>query len=705
MKKDQERALNAFAALESLPDGMLLEAEQALIAAEGGVIAPVKKPKSKGGFARFMSSGWTAAVLSGIVALAVLILVLRAGREPTAYPPPVQPAGSSITMSDHGADFTLSMELEDYPDGTNRLTVVMTAKSPGKRISSRGGWYLERITEEGAEPETIYYTEEVTISAKPARGEYATLTKTLLGTNTGGGFPAGTYRLHATEYDGEKYVSVAYCTFTVGEPDDVAPQPPKGSTIEMSDTEAPFTLATEQTDYEVGTNLIVAVMTAKQKGEADFPYSRWHLERVTEEGCESIFTVGSPDAYVESGIDPSGYATRKERVFMTDETLTAGLYCLHAVKGSGEDYVSVAFCYFTVGGDDTRPTLDYPPAAEQAYTVTTPDTLETGAIWLSITVKASEPGVSLVPHRKYSIVKLAGPANGESADWLQTAEAVTVMPTEENGGYAVFKDSVTFTNPDQWLPGLYRLYALNYNEEYIDYCDFVIKGEGNRSWDLVMTATTLTTADTSLPLQFFSYVKGQPLHRGDAWSIYRIEDGQRILMGGEATEIGLEGRPVEPDEFAVENVNLSISYATGGKHKTLPAGQYELVFEAGGAASSVSLYFEVTAVALTTDDPDKTVAQGMFFWANGIPFINLMSWGGDVCPVCFRVMNDSVSFDGLTTGDTVEIVMGDTIAESSPCQGVLYELRKVSDGSMADLPAALVDAMEGMDYTITETKE
>ena len=35
MKKDQERALNAFAAMESLPDGMLLEAEKALIAAEG----------------------------------------------------------------------------------------------------------------------------------------------------------------------------------------------------------------------------------------------------------------------------------------------------------------------------------------------------------------------------------------------------------------------------------------------------------------------------------------------------------------------------------------------------------------------------------------------------------------------------------------------------------------------------------------------
>ena len=52
-----EVALNAFAAPEFLPDGMLPEAEQALIAAEGGVIAPVKKPK--GSFARFMSSGGT----------------------------------------------------------------------------------------------------------------------------------------------------------------------------------------------------------------------------------------------------------------------------------------------------------------------------------------------------------------------------------------------------------------------------------------------------------------------------------------------------------------------------------------------------------------------------------------------------------------------------------------------------------------------
>jgi hypothetical protein len=97
----------------------------------------------------------------------------------------------------------------------------MTGRVKGKSITAMGGWHLERLTDDGAVVEVIAYTEEVTISAKPGRNEYATIQKTLYGTYTGGGFPAGTYRLHATKHDGEKYVSVAYCTFTVGEAETV----------------------------------------------------------------------------------------------------------------------------------------------------------------------------------------------------------------------------------------------------------------------------------------------------------------------------------------------------------------------------------------------------------------------------------------------------------------------------------------------------
>ena len=164
MKKDLNRALNAFASLDTLPEHMILEAENALIAAEGGVIAPVKKPKS--GFASFMNSGWYAAVLSGIVAIGVLLFIVRAGHNaPVSYEPPVKPAGCTIEMAEEGADFTLSMEQESYPDGTNRLTVILTARSPGKRISAMGGWHMERLTEDGAEVMEISYTEEALISA------------------------------------------------------------------------------------------------------------------------------------------------------------------------------------------------------------------------------------------------------------------------------------------------------------------------------------------------------------------------------------------------------------------------------------------------------------------------------------------------------------------------------------------------------------
>ena len=566
MKKDLNRALNTFAAMDTLPESMVLEAEKALIAAEGGVIAPVKKPK--GGFALFMQSGWCAAMLSGIVALAVLIFIVRAGQEPPTYQPPVKPAGCTIEMADEGADFTLSMEQESYPDGTNRFTVILTARSPGKRISSMGGWHLERLTEDGAEVMEISYTEDALISAKPGRNEYATLTKAIYGTNTGGGFLAGTYRLHATEYDGEKYVSVAYCTFTIGDPDE---------------------------------------------------------------------TVTPP----------------------TDET--------------------------------DPPVLEYPPAEDRAYTVTTPETLEYGAQGLSITVKAAEPGVSLTPHRNYRIVKLAGPANGKDANTMLTAEAVTVMPTEENGGYAVFKDSGTFMNPDQWLPGLYRLYALNWDEEYVDYCDFVITGDHGRSFELFLS-DTVTTAVPHISVQFISHRMGQPFGRGEKWDLYRIEDGKRTLMGGIAIESALEGRPVDPDKFAVDNDGVRISELTNGKYQTLPVGDYELVFSPDSYA--VALPFTVV------EDPDKQLISGTFLWVNGEP----MLWDGGQYLPTHLLATEGVSFDGLTTGDHIEVIVG-AIHETAPPTAYAYKIAAhvvgVEKAGLTEYVAWLAE----MGYTVTDTKK
>ena len=135
MKKDLNRALNLFSALETLPDSMILDAEKALLEAEAGIAVPVK-PQS--GFKRFLNSGWGAAVISGIVAIGVLVFIVRAGREAPVYDPPAKPAGSTIEMSTEGADFTLSMEQGNYPEDTNRFTVIMTGKVKGESITAMG---------------------------------------------------------------------------------------------------------------------------------------------------------------------------------------------------------------------------------------------------------------------------------------------------------------------------------------------------------------------------------------------------------------------------------------------------------------------------------------------------------------------------------------------------------------------------------------
>ena len=213
----KRRALNAFAAMRTLPDAYILSAEEALYEAEAGIYRPAKP---MGPVRRFLNSGWGAAVISGIVALTVLLLIIRAGQKPPVHGPNQPPLGSSITISEEGADFTIATEENCYLSNTNRITVVMTGVTPGKAISMTNAWYLEWLTDKGAKAVEIYYTEEAIESAKPARGQYATIHKILhINDAKGYALQPGTYRLHATVYNGEEYVSVAWCESEVAEPE------------------------------------------------------------------------------------------------------------------------------------------------------------------------------------------------------------------------------------------------------------------------------------------------------------------------------------------------------------------------------------------------------------------------------------------------------------------------------------------------------
>jgi hypothetical protein len=616
--------------------------------------------------------------------------------------------------------------------------------------------------------------------------------------------------------------------------------------------------------------------------------------------------------------------------------------------------------------------MEYPPADERPYTVTTPDSIGYGTAELPVTVKTTEKDVDLVFHRNYRIVKLIGPTNGPGADWVPDLEAVRESPGDGHGGYAVFEDYLTLPTPEDWLPGLYRLYALNDGGEYIDYCDFLITGDHGRAFEMFLDETAITTLHTALSAKIIPHEKGVPFGGGNQWALYRVEGEERTLIGSRSTEEAFEPPEVAPDEFCVVSRFAGIMDLTGDKN--LPAGRYELVYDPNGHAVTLpfavaeiptvsfetafpgfrislpenaylydkpnglvtnrgiedpgppehitdgslpatrtltvdgqeltltywytesrnspsdtdryiytqpghaegewsilaiyphgsdqlsrinyrcrdgfllnglpttqdaarkvadarvkelmgslprstkytydadasrpchtityhntdslintawvgiytlsnadivqiavslprydeekikadigdmnadlltaslkdyltryykdsSITFEglkagvyategprfhytmtVTAAGrrqdmsiyvyqggLQTDDPEKIVIRGTFFWADGSPYINL-PWGGEpsVYPVFFTVENDSIDFSEMTSGDTVEMIIRNQVEETFPCHGWLYELCKLSDGSIEDLPDALIEAMEGQGYTVTETKE
>ena len=169
-EQNNARALAAFAAMSRIPDDYVLAAEQMLIEAEAGISRP---PKPMGGFRRFLNSGWGAAVISGIVALAVLIFIIQAGVNPPGVtPPPTPPAGSTIEMSTEGVNYTLSTELENYPEGTERITAVMTGKTKGETVYQAAGWHLERLTSDGAEPVGSFHTDDY-VWHEPDADQYA----------------------------------------------------------------------------------------------------------------------------------------------------------------------------------------------------------------------------------------------------------------------------------------------------------------------------------------------------------------------------------------------------------------------------------------------------------------------------------------------------------------------------------------------------
>ena len=685
MKKHQERALNAFAALESLPDSMLLEAEQALIAAEGGVITPVKKPK--GGFARIMSSGWTAAAISCIVALGVLIFIVRAGREAPAYQPPVKPAGSTIEMATEGADFTISTEVENYPDGVGSITVVMTGRVKGKTITAMGGWHLERLTPEGAVAETVYYTEEVTISAKPGRDEYATISKTLYGSYTGGGFPAGTYRLHATRFDGEKYVSVAWCTFTIGEPEgetrpilDYPPAEEQLYTVEASDMTygSGDGVSVKITATEQGASLYEmppAFAVVKLAGPANGSDTGW-------DSMELLIPEIKPSA------QDGGYAVYRTELELGDGYLP-GLYRLYALTSDGSN-AYVDYCDFVIYEEGHIP-----------LTTDDPDRIVVPGIFLwanntpMIVMMDYYDGLYPEPNPAYAAVAVMYPIllvndhrDGGSGRDLHSGSVVEVeigkKLTYPHYGdlYAlrvVTEGTLNDVDPD-WLI-------------FLQEAGYTIRetAEADLPYEVSLTRTMYAEGFTTLSVTLKAYEAGVGIGGGNQWALYRVEGSRRTLIGSRSTEEAFEPPEVAPDEFCEVSRIVSIPDLTGGE--TLPAGQYELVYDPNGFA--VPLPFEVIALPEDAIEAGVGSVRGYILKEQNSPAVYLLS--GSTYPECLMLFYDRTdlgeAFDELNSGDYVELLAWNFIEPALPCATVGM-VNKLRDGTLESIPDVYDELLE-----------
>jgi hypothetical protein len=137
---------------------------------------------------------------------------------------------------------------------------------------------------------------------------------------------------------------------------------------------------------------------------------------------------------------------------------------------------------------------------------------------------------------------------------------------------------------------------LNFDGEYVDYCDFVIKGDHGLAHEMFLSQTTYTTADTSLKVQILGHEKGGMVGWYEGWSLYAVEGDTRTLVGRCAPiEISYESPLPAENEFVLLDIGQSISNVTDGAYKTLSAGDYELVF--GKGDQSHRMPFTVVDVA------------------------------------------------------------------------------------------------------------
>ncbi len=605
---EHSRGLALFAALGDLDPTLVAEAEvdtaQAPVAAAvaPGVSKSVpesahlfnmdeldrRKPRGKSHTRRRMW-GTVAASLAAVLVLAGVIALIGMGggllpwssHEPGGNP--ADTAGPTYTalnillpgkvpFAAEAGDFTISVDPMIAEDA-NGLSVTMQAGALGAPLSNAGGWRLENLTDPDWNGDVVY--ELIAWSLDGTEGTYTQRVESLSLTEP---LIPGIYRLHAMATQNGKSQSIAYCEFAVDDEKGTYKTWTEADLADVPVLDATYTISTDAT-VPYGLSEIRITATAKNGGHTIMGPATFRLVKLDGEpagagacfvGKEGLNFVATIDANPNSNAVASAEQTCQ---IVNPAACTPGRYRIYNVADDGTVY---ATCEFEIVGDplgwpgesggahdgETHP---FPEAEEKPFTITASigyfDDGQSG--YLSITYKGAKQGEPILhPSLNYRVVKIEGVEN--PADWviISTSEAIEmVMPTEENNKYAVFTKSHAIQNAEAMLPGVYRVYALNYEEEFIDYYDVVLGAEDPfpEAEEKPYTIKAEIATSKYAPDRMYLYITYTATEKGVVINpnltgivihkIYGEADEQDPYIDG--NEYGLEVAEPRPDEYCV----------------------------------------------------------------------------------------------------------------------------------------------------------
>lgn len=223
-----------------------------------------------------------------------------------------------------------------------------------------------------------------------------------------------------------------------------------------------------------------------QAGSLGAPLSNadgWRLENLTDPTWDGD-VVYDLLAWEMDGTD--GNYTRYEQQLSFTQSLTPGIYRLHAMASQNGELRSVAYCEFAV--DDERGTYktwteaDFAdaPVLDATYTISADATVPYGSSEIRITATAKNGGHSFTGPATFRLVKLDGEPAGAGAcfvgkEGLSFASNLDADP--HSNAVATAEQVCRIINPAACTPGRYRIYNVADDGTVYATCEFEIVGD------------------------------------------------------------------------------------------------------------------------------------------------------------------------------------------------------------------------------------